>query len=329
MSTQHPKGNDQRAFSYLAGVGVSHSIAPPMHNYVAKSLGYDWNFLAQECPTVEDAVSLFRAPTFAGGVVTMPYKVAIMKHLDGLDKHATLLKACNNVYRAADGSLRGTNTDWRGIKGCLKSATKSGTCDEGRGKPALIIGAGGASRAALYVLLREIACRPIYIVNRDADEVKALLEDAKAYRNADTSIEIIHLDSVDRAREVASVRGVPFYMVGTVPDLPPTTPSEIQARSILEFFFQSAVSDESGEVKGVLLDMCFKPRRTSTIKLAEKYDWTTVEGVGIIGHQIEEQYRLWCAPEMERDTTVVTDDIKKGAWVVLNSAAAESKLINY
>src|SRR5690242_16181646 len=80
-----------RAYTYLVGIGVTHSIAPPMHNYIAKSLGYDWEFRAQECPSVEHAINLFRQPTFAGGVVTMPYKRTIMDHLDGLDEYATKL----------------------------------------------------------------------------------------------------------------------------------------------------------------------------------------------------------------------------------------------
>ena len=327
-SPQAMSNTDQRAFSYLVGVGVAHSIAPPMHDFIANSLGYSWTFIAKECPSVEDAMKLFREPTFAGGVVTMPYKVSIMGHLDGLDEHATLLKACNNVYRAANGSLRGTNTDWRGIKGCLASATSSGTCAEGRGKPAVLIGAGGAARAALYVLHRELACRPIYVVNRDRGEVEAILEDAKVYGGKD-EIEIIHLESVELAIKVDRVYGRPYYIVGTVPDFEPQTPSEIEARSILDYFFQRAPKSKCGQEKGVLLDMCFKPLRTRTIKLAENYGWTVVQGTNIIGHQIEEQYRLWCERDRDDDSSPVTDKIKKGAWEVLNRAAAESKLINF
>lgn len=98
---------DPRTTTDLVGINVTHSIAPPMHDHIAHAIGHNWTFRAQECPTVEDALALFRQPSFAGGVATMPYKVAIVKHLDGLDEHAQLLKACNNVYRAADGSLRG------------------------------------------------------------------------------------------------------------------------------------------------------------------------------------------------------------------------------
>jgi quinate dehydrogenase len=107
--------NDERAFTYLVSIGVTHSIAPPMHKYITQHLGLDWQLISQEYLTVEDAMKIFRKPTFAGGVVTMPYKSTIMKHFDGLDEYAVKIGACNNVYHTADGSLRGTNTDWRGI----------------------------------------------------------------------------------------------------------------------------------------------------------------------------------------------------------------------
>lgn len=296
---------DQRAFLYLVGVGVSHSIAPPMHNYIAGALGFDWKFIAQECQTVEDALQLFRLPTFAGGVVTMPYKTAIMEHLDALDDYCVKIGACNNVYKTADGKLRGTNTDWRGIKGCLLDATS-----QGKGKAALIIGAGGASRAAVYALYDQLQCNPIYIVNRDEDEVRALLQDTKSY---DGSLSIVHLRSLEQAREVEEA---PFYIVGTVPDFEPRTPAELSARDILEYFLKLGP-------KGALLDMCFKPRRTRILKLGQCHGWTTVDGTMIIAHQIDEQYRLWCGEEKAKQIP------KQGAWAVLRKAADESPSINF
>jgi quinate dehydrogenase len=248
--------------------------------------------------------------------VTMSYKVSIMQHLDGLDHHAKLLKACNNVYRAKDGTLRGTNTDWRGIKGCLASATASGTCEEGKGRPALLVGAGGASRAAVYVLHHELKCKPIYVVNRDDGEVAALVKDASAYGS--DGVDLVHLKTVDAAKESFAQRGAPYYVVGTVPDFAPQTETEIEAAEIIETAFAAE--------KGVVLDMCFKPRRTRTLKLAERYGWVGVEGTGVIGHQIHEQYRLWLTDG--EGESPITSEIQSGAWKVLNEAAEASTAIN-
>lgn len=297
---------DERAFAYLVGIGVTHSIAPPMHEFIAQSLGHNWRFLAQECATVEDAMGLFRKPTFAGGVVTMPYKTSIMNHLDGVDGQCLKIGACNNVYRAKDGSLRGANTDWRGIEACLTLASKEGTA-----KPAMIIGAGGASRAAVYALYEQLGCNPIYVVNRDENEVVTLLRDTKVYG---LGLNIIYLHSVQQAR---TLDAKPFYIVGTVPDFEPQSSSEVEARNILIDILSTAPA------KGVLLDMCFKPRRTRTLKLGEKYGWRTMEGTGIIAHQIDEQYRLWCG---ENESARVP---RQEAWQVLQRVAEESPAINY
>lgn len=193
---------------YLGGIGVSHSVAKPMHNIIGKSLGLPWTFENLECATVEDLIATFRRSDFAGGVVTMPYKKEVMSHLDALDDLAIQLGACNNVYLDANGKLRGTNTDWRGIKGCLLGAS-----EEGRGRPGLIVGAGGAARAAVYALFKQLDCRTIYVINRDAKEVSDLQEDAKGFMTSgDDSINIVHVTSVDQAEKLDTA----FYVVGTV-----------------------------------------------------------------------------------------------------------------
>ena len=304
--TSGPSTENHGGFAYLAGIGVTHSIAPPMHNYIAKSLNCNWQFLAQECPKVQDAIDLFRQPSFAGAVITMPYKRTIMDHLDGLDDYAVKLGACNNVYRDANGSLRGTNTDWRGIQGCLLDASV-----EGKGKPSVIIGAGGASRAALYALHDRLDCNPIYVVNRNEEEISAFIREAKeGYSDA---LEVVH---IQREEQVLGLPA-PYYIVGTVPDAEPSTPKELEVQRILNAFL--SIERE----RGVLLDMCFKPRRTRILKEGEGKGWKTVEGTEIIGHQIQEQYRLWCGEEQSKNLPV------QEAWSVLRRAAEESPAINF
>jgi quinate dehydrogenase len=311
---------DERTSTYLVGINVTHSIAPLMHDYVASQLGYTWKFHAQECPTIEDAVRLFREPSFAGGVVTMPYKASIMKYLDGLDPPAQLLKACNNVYRARDGSLRGTNTDWRGILGCLLSAG-----ERQQGRAAMLVGAGGAARAAVYVLHRELGCRPIYVVNRDADEVQALQRDVDAYGE---DVELLHLTDLGMAKEKVQEKGQPFYLVGTVPDFAPQTEAEIACHDIMQFVLGNADVKTGIETKGVVLDMCFKPRKTRMLLAARANGWACVEGTDVIGHQITEQYRLWCGGTHDDGDSPITNEIQAGAWKVLNEAAEASTAIN-
>lgn len=90
-----------------------------------------------------------------------------------------------------------------------------------------------------------------------------------------------------------------------------------QARGILETFLS-----KEGE-KDVVLDMCFKPRTTRILKLARTYGRRTVEGTEVIGHQIEEQWRLWAGDEAGKR------EPKEEAWRILRKAAKDTSAINF
>jgi quinate dehydrogenase len=298
---------------HLIGVGVSHSIAPVMHNHICAHLQKPYTFHATEAPTIEDAVALLRAPNFGGAVITMPYKQSIIEFLDEADNLVATIGACNNVYISADGRLIGSNTDWRGVLGCLTAADERGV---GIGKPALIFGAGGASRAAVYALSTHLKCPEIYVVNRDVAELDCLAKDTAEMRSA-SGTQIVHITSVEQARELVT----PFYIVGTVPDFAPKSESEKSAFRIFEYFLASAASP------GVFLDMCFKPLETRKIKLAKKHKWSTVPGTDIIGHQIQEQYKGWFVPGTGKD--VIDGGLSNAAWEVLRREAMSSPGINF
>jgi quinate dehydrogenase len=290
-----------------------------MHDFIASHLNLPgtWSFIPRECVSVQDAATLLRSLECAGGVVTMPYKKTIMPFLDELDELCMRIGACNCVYFTSEGRLRGSNTDWRGIKGCFLG----GGGGKGEGMPGLIIGAGGASRAAAYALGVEMGVSRIYVINRDEEEVRELVVGVARMlpsAGSGSGLEIVHVRSVEQARGLES----PYYVVGTVPDFEPQTPEERNTRHILEVFFAKGGQEEGGMGKGVFLDMCFKPRVTRQIKLARKYGWRTVEGTEVIGYQIEEQWRLWTG-------RVLTKGQQEEAWGVLRREAEESKAINF
>jgi len=309
---------------YHVGQNVTHTIAPPMHDFIASLLHLPgtWSFLPCECASVQDAATLLRSPECAGGVITMPYKKTIMPLLDELDELCVRIGACNCVYLTPEGKLRGSNTDWRGIKGCILGGSGGGDAGgKGEGMPGLIVGAGGASRAAVYALGVEMGVSRIYVINRDEEEVRELVVDAARMApsaGSSSGLEVVHVRSMEQARGL----GRPYYVVGTVPDFEPQTPEERNTRDILEIFFAKGAQEEGAVRKGVFLDMCFKPRVTRQIKLAKKYGWRTVEGTEVIGHQIEEQWRLWTG-------RVLTKGQQEEAWRLLRREAEGSKAINF
>ncbi|RMY63391.1 hypothetical protein D0863_10574 [Hortaea werneckii] len=296
---------------HLIGSGVGHSIAPVMHNHICKRLQQPYVFHATEAQTLDDVNKLLKSPDFGGAVITMPYKQSVVDLLDETDELVATIGACNNVFISQDGRLIGSNTDWRGVLGSLSAADSRGA-----GKPALIFGAGGASRAAVYALSVHLKCPEIYVVNRDDKEVEALEQDTAKMRSA-IGTRITHLTSVQQAQALET----PYYIVGTVPDFQPQSEPERVAFRIFDHFMASA------KAPGVFLDMCFKPIETRKIQLAKKYSWATVAGTDIIGHQIQEQYRVWFSPGT--DAKVINADLAREAWDVLNNEAKSSPGINY
>ncbi|KAI4602068.1 hypothetical protein KJ359_010934 [Pestalotiopsis sp. 9143b] len=300
---------------HLVGVGVTHSPAPPMHDHIARTLGLPWTFTNAECPTVGDAAALARSPGVAGLVVTMPYKHAIVAAADlALDERAAAIGACNNV--AWDGTkLVGGNTDWAGIRGSLLEAAAAEEVSRDKSgfraahPPALLVGAGGASRAAVYALAVHLGCSEIYVLNRDAGEVADLAHDAQRIKPTPS---ITHIQFLGQARDLDT----PYYIVSCVPDAAPESEAEHEVAAILQYFL-------SRSIKGVLLDMCYKPRRTRIIRQAQELGWTTVDGTHVIGHQMEEQWKLWVGPEKaaKLDTRV--------AWDILMREADASSAINF
>ena len=105
------------------------------------------------------AVKGLAALGFRGANVTIPHKGAVIPFLDDLSADAHLAEAVNTIV-VDEGALRGHNTDVEGVRGALLDVTG----DSLDGEAALILGAGGAARAAALALAR-LGCR-LTIVNR-------------------------------------------------------------------------------------------------------------------------------------------------------------------
>ena len=236
----------------------------------------------------------------------MPWKGQIMKYLDRIDDTARMLNACNAVYLDGGGALCGTNTDWVGIEGALQKAS-DGVQLSRHTVAGLIVGAGGAARAAVYALTKRFGVSEIYILNRDDGEVEQLLRDC-----GQMPASILHLKSSDQARGMRT----PSFIIGTVPDFEPITLGEKAIKSILTTFL---VRDRE---KGVMLDMCYHPRWTRILKLAQEHGWRTVQGTQVVGHQIEALWGLWVDDERSKQLD------RAGMWKALEEVVDRSAMVN-
>lgn len=137
----------------LLGWPVAHSLSPAMHNAAARALGLDLAYVP--LPVAPDAVGAavrgLAALGFLGANVTVPHKEAVLTYLDEIDDVAGLLGAVNTIVVRRDGKpvLHGTNTDVAGLLADLDANAVS--IDR---RDCLVLGAGGAARAAVYGLAR-------------------------------------------------------------------------------------------------------------------------------------------------------------------------------
>lgn len=138
----------------------------------------DWRYLTIEVKkdALPDAVRGAKAMGFRGFNCTIPHKVAVIQHLDGLGESASVMGAVNCVVRRGDQFI-GENTDGKGFVQSLKAL-----CDP-RGKRVVIFGAGGAARA-ITVELALAGATSFTIVNRSeergGDLTRLLTEKVKA-----------------------------------------------------------------------------------------------------------------------------------------------------
>jgi quinate dehydrogenase len=267
----------QRNRLYIAGAPGGSSIAPPVHEFIARSFGLDWTCEFLYLESAKEVEEVYRDDNFSGGIVTMPHKREIIPLLDEVDESVRQLVACNLVYPGPNGFLHGTNTDWIGIRDAIRAVA---------GRPlstscALVYGAGGAARAAVFALVKGFGCQTIYVVNRDVEEVEDLVKDVSTYHTPKRG-PVLHVKGVEQAKLLEP----PSLIVCTVPDFDPVTKHEKEARETLKAFL------EAGSY-GILVDMCYHPLETYNIKLASQRGWTTVDGVTIIAHQLQTQWRYF------------------------------------
>jgi shikimate dehydrogenase len=151
----------------LVGWPVEHSVSPAMHNAAFAALGLGWRYDLLPTPPgqLENTVSNLKA-RYRGANVTIPYKQALLPHLDGVGDAVQAIGAVNTVVRR-EGRLHGHNTDTGGALAALREAGVELT-----GRRALVLGAGGAARALVYALSRTGCAVTIY--NRTPDRAADL-----------------------------------------------------------------------------------------------------------------------------------------------------------
>jgi shikimate dehydrogenase len=128
----------------VLGYPVAHSRSPAMHNAAFDALGLDWRYVALPVPPelFDETVRALPGSGYAGANVTIPHKLLALAVADEASDAATGSGAANTLTFRDDGSIHADNTDVGGLLDALGEAPRS----------ALVLGAGGAARGAVWAL---------------------------------------------------------------------------------------------------------------------------------------------------------------------------------
>ena len=150
----------------VLGFPVAHSRSPAMHNAAFAALGLGWRYVALPVPPERFTETARALPLsgFRGANVTIPHKVAALALADAATEAARGCGAANTLTFAAGGGVEADNTDAGGLLDALAEPVA--------GRRALVLGAGGAARAAAWAL-REAGAE-VAVWNRTAERAAAL-----------------------------------------------------------------------------------------------------------------------------------------------------------
>jgi shikimate dehydrogenase len=237
--------------------------------------GMAWRYINCDvtADSLGDAVRGALAMGWAGFNCSLPHKVAVIQHLDGLAPSARIIGAVNTVV-CRDGRLTGENTDGQGFVQALQAVLALS------GKRVLLLGAGGAARA-VAVELALAGVSHITIANRGAQRGQTLVQLIREKTPAQADLlpwtpELGVPDTTDILVNVTSI--------GLAPDL--------DAQLDLDW--------DSLRPGLVVADAIPNPPRTHLIREAEARGCTVLDGLGMLVNQGAIAIRLWSGVEVDR-----------------------------
>ncbi|KPI35960.1 Quinate dehydrogenase [Cyphellophora attinorum] len=350
----HPHPRQIRS-AFLFGTPIAHALGPAVHTTIWQQLGLpneEWRFDLLDSTDTAECLRWLRdrESGCVGCSITMPNKVAMLELVDGLTEEARGVGALNTVFFRDDAEsggnkavvkqgggggrdgrrrLIGANTDALGIRDAFLRVCpglKQGPVDAGPScHSALVLGAGGAARAAVYALWKLLGVQTIYVVNRDQEEARAMIESMVGNRIG------AHLVFLDQAERVDAAFATPAgidLVVGTVPDVDVISAGEKRAWGMVEEVLRSRSGGDGN--KGTqanirfVLDMAYAPSpRTRLLRLAEDHGWTTISGVDVLADICIAQNRLWCPELWQRKGKGSVEGVEDVVRVKLSEVLAQ------
>jgi shikimate dehydrogenase len=261
----------------LAGVigsPVAHSKSPQLHRHWLNTHGIVGHYIPMDVSR-EDLGHVIRTLPkmgFVGVNVTIPHKESVMVLADQITDRATLIGAANTLIFRADGKIHADNTDGYGFIENLRSGVSDWDPKAG---PAVVLGAGGSSRAVVASLL-DAGVEEILITNRTRVRADKLRED---FGHRLTVIDWVQAGNVIEDAALV-VNTTPLGMVGK-PEL--------------------RVPLDGLRAETVVTDLVYAPLKTQLLQRAAEAGCRTVDGLGMLLHQAVPGFERWFGPRPEVD----------------------------
>lgn len=258
--------NDETEIFGITGEHVSHSLSPAIHNVALRASGRNAVYIPLAARDVDDFLDFSRGGSVTGASVTIPFKEQILPHCKKLDQAAETTGAVNTLLWLPEGGWRGRNVDWIGV-------TDDIAVEYGRplfGRTALILGAGGAARAAVYGLRQNGV--GVRVWNRDVEQAEKLCQDLGG--------EVVNLDELKGGVDIV-VNCTPCGMLG-----------EHEGETAVAWDkLKSLLADDA-----LVYDVIYEPDTTPLLESAEKDGFKTVNGLGMLRRQATEQGKIFGYP---------------------------------
>ena len=252
------------ANAFVVGWPIAHSRSPLIHNFWLKRYGIAGDYRPEPVPPegIEHFLSSLAARGYRGGNVTLPHKEVAHRACDVLTPVAKRLEAANTLW-LEDSKLHGDNTDAFGFAANLDDSVS----DWRQGRAALVLGAGGASRAVIHALI-ETGYRRVNLLNRTVERAAAL-----AARFGD----IVCPGGLDAV-------GAHIADADLVVN---TTSAGLDGDDAV------AVDWETARTDAIVIDLVYVPLETPFLKAAAESGLRTVDGLGMLLHQAVPGFERW------------------------------------
>jgi shikimate dehydrogenase len=247
----------------LIGWPAAHSRSPLIHHYWLRTLGIEGGYNIEAVPPegFAEFVMHLSAHGFVGANVTLPHKERALA-LTVPDARARAVGAANTLWYEG-GELRSTNTDIEGFIDNLDACAKGWDAID----DALVLGAGGSSRAVVFGLV-ERGVKRVHLANRTVDRARAL---------ADQFGKTVH--------------SIPWEAIGdALPRaglLVNTTSLGMHGQPALDLDVSRLSSD------AIVADLVYVPLETPLLAAARARGLKTADGLGMLLHQAVRGFELW------------------------------------